>query len=318
MTAQQADMNMERTLPMPEALDVFPPAARTVARMLDLTLYADDGMYVAGGDLHYLSCGASGLNAILSALQLALCPRPGAILDFGSGAGRVTRWLRAAFPAAEIGCCDLRSADLDFCRERFGAHTWVSGVDIRALAAPRRYDLIWLGSVLTHLSADKSRELLGKMLSWTNAGGLVVASTSGRTAKAKQEREGPFIHAEGWPGIARQFAATGYGYSDYLDVDGYGLSMTKPSWSARLVETTAGARLVLLAEQAWDGLHDILAVQNDGSYAALSPAEAPDARHAEIAALKARVAALEGSTSWRITSPLRRIAGLWRGPATSG
>ena len=69
-----------------------------------------------------------------------------------------------------------------FCRDQFRAETWVSGTDIAALSAPRRYDLIWVGSVLTHLSAPQARELIDKVLGWLNVGGLLVMSTIGRKA----------------------------------------------------------------------------------------------------------------------------------------
>jgi hypothetical protein len=43
--------------------------------------------------------------------------------------------------------------------------------DIDALRAPTRYDLNWLGSVATHLSAENVERLLDVMLSWTITGG---------------------------------------------------------------------------------------------------------------------------------------------------
>lgn len=319
----------------PQALPASHDATRAAARRVDLALHPDDGMYEAGGDEHYLGCGASALDAILSALAVAGTPRPGAILDFGAGAGRVTRWLRAAFESAAIGACDLRASDLDFCRERFGADIWVSGTDIGALSAPRAYDLIWVGSVFTHLSARDGRALFARLMSWTAPGGVLVLSSIGRAALARQAAQGPFIHAAGWDRIERDFREGDFGYADYEGGAGYGLSLIRPSWWARTVEDAAGARLVLMAEQAWDGLHDVVAVQNRRDYAGTAPfAVEPSAaarivaardaeiaardaeaavRDAEIATLRARVAALEASTSWRITAPLRRVASLRKG-----
>jgi trans-aconitate methyltransferase len=92
------------------------------------------------------------------------------ILDFGCGAGRVTRWLCAAFPEAEISVTDLRETDLEFCAKNFRVTPWLSGTEIDALQAPDRYDLIWVGSVLTHLSAAKSLNLLNKLIGWTRQG----------------------------------------------------------------------------------------------------------------------------------------------------
>ena len=220
----------------------------------------------------------------------------------------MTRWLRARFPSAAIDCCDLRPADLDFCRERFGAETWVSGIDIAAMTAPHRYDLIWVGSVLTHLPERNCRALLETLLGWTRPGGLVVVSLLGRAAKTIQDRSSPYIHPEGWQAMQGEFAAGEFAYADYVGETGYGLSLAKPSWSARLLEGMAGVRLVLFAERAWDHSHDLLAVQRDDWFPALPPAR--DARALEIEALAARVAALEESSSWRLTAPLRSAAKL--------
>ena len=83
-------------------LNIVDPAAAYYDRV-NLELYSGDAMY-AGNDRHYLECGASALQVVLAALQLGRCRTPGNILDFGSGAGRVTRWLRAGFPSACIDC----------------------------------------------------------------------------------------------------------------------------------------------------------------------------------------------------------------------
>ena len=303
MTGDQQGASADvRRMVVPGDLASFPAATRPFVSGIETAVLADDGMY-EGDDKHYLACGASALNAIMAAQLLAERPVPDAVLDFGSGAGRVTRWLRACYPSARVDCCDLRPADLDFCRSRFGAETWVSGIDIAALAAPRRYDLIWVGSVLTHLPERNCRALLEKLLGWTRPGGLVVLSLLGRAAKETQERTSPYIHAEGWQAMKTEFAAGDFAYADYAGETGYGLSLAKPSWSARLLEGMQGVRLVLFAERAWDHSHDLVAVQNDGWFSALPPARDP--RKLEIDALKARVAALEGSTSWRLTAPLR-------------
>ena len=329
-----------RSAPQPTAkalqrfpgLEQLPPAVRPYAGALDLTLSADDGMYT-GDDPHYYECGASALNVILAAQALAQVTAPKAILDFGAGAGRVTRWLRAAFPAATINACDLRPQDLDFCRSRFHATTWISGVDIEALRAPGTYDLIWVGSVLTHLSAEKSRKLIDKLLSWTNPGGILVMSTIGRVARARRDNGGSdYIDPHVWEEIKNEYAAIGFGYADYLGQSGYGLSLTKLSWTAALVESLPTARLILLSEGVWDTLHDIVAIQNSPSLGhaeglaglAAQPTASHDKaateklaaelfrRESEIAALKTRLEALESSRSWQLTGPLRNLMKVFR------
>ena len=98
---------------------------------------------------HYFSFGASALNCVLYSLGLSGIEKPNRILDFGCGTGRVTRWLRAAFPEAILHACDIREEDLEFVRRSYRATTWVSGIDIDALEVLSLYDIIWVGSVFT-------------------------------------------------------------------------------------------------------------------------------------------------------------------------
>ena len=312
--------DLVRILEVRRAADGFPAAIKPLLRSVNVNLASDDGMYT-GDDAHYLACGASALNVVLSALQLADLPAPRSILDFGAGAGRVTRWVRAAFPDADIDTCDLRARDMEFCRRQFRARTWTSGTDIAALEAPGTYDLIWVGSVLTHLSAEHCGRLIDKLLGWTNSGGLLVMSTIGRSALSLRDHgDADYVHAEAWRAIKAQYAAFGFGYADYADQAGYGLSLTKLSWAGGLIENLRGARLVLLAEAAWDGLHDILAIQKLPA-AEFDTGQEPSAeqiardlvgRHRDLAGLNAHVTALESSTSWRITKPLRDAIRLFR------
>ena len=239
----------------------LPSQTRPFLDQLNLALDDDDAMY-AGNDRHYLSCGASALAVILSSLQLCGVAAPASMLDFGAGAGRVTRWLRAAFPDAAIDVCDLRISGINFCARSFRASSWVSGTDIASLRAPHQYDLIWLGSVVTHLSADDTRHLIDKVASWCRRGGLVVLSFHGRHALARQDSgTSPYIDNERWMVIQRDYLQHGFGYSDYPGYNGYGISVTKPSWMAAVVEQRQDLRIVSLSERAWDGHHDIVAIQ---------------------------------------------------------
>lgn len=240
---------------------VLPKGTEELLGKLTLDISRDDGMY-DGNSRHYLSCGASALNVILATLRLANVRDPIALLDFGAGAGRVTRWLRAAFPAAAIDACDLREQDCVFCRDRFNARTWTSGTEIASLHAPGTYDLIWLGSVITHLSSANAIALIDTILSWANPGGLIIASFHGRLALRRQNSgEFRYIHDMGWSEIKDSYEKVGYGYSDYAGQTGYGVSVTKPSWISGLLEHRAHARLVVLTESAWDNHHDVVGIQ---------------------------------------------------------
>jgi SAM-dependent methyltransferase len=239
----------------------FPAVAERAFVRVNRRLHPDDVFY-QGDDKHYLSVGASALKAIDSALQLAGIDGVTKILDFGCGAGRVTRWLCAAFPESEISVTDLRESDLEFCAKNFRVAPWQSGTDIDTLQAPDRYDLIWAGSVLTHLSAAKSLNLLNKLISWTRPGGLVVVSLHGRAVIDNRRRKlWDYLHDSGWRDIESDYQRLGYGYADYENQNGYGISLVALDWIVKRIMDMSRVRLVLLSERAWDNHQDMLALQ---------------------------------------------------------
>jgi SAM-dependent methyltransferase len=241
-------------------LNIVDPAAAYYDRV-NLELYSGDAMY-AGNDRHYLECGASALQVILAALQLACKTTPSSILDFGSGAGRVTRWLRARFPSACIDCTDIRLADLDFCHEQFGANIWPSGTDIQELRPPRAYDVIWAGSVLTHLPEANGRKLLLSLAHWLHPNGIAVFSSHGQYAISRQQ-SGEFTYIDDvlFQDARTGYLASGYGYSDYPGQLGYGISFIALAWFVELLSDCSELSLTLLSEQAWDAHHDVVAFQ---------------------------------------------------------
>lgn len=246
-------------LKVPDNLAVSIPV-RALVNRVNLRLSPSDAMY-KGNDRHYLSCGASAINAILSSLYIADTSSPSTVLDFGSGAGRVTRWLRAAFPSSKIEVCDIRGQDLEFCAEVFGAKTWASETNIDALSAPQSYDLVWAGSVITHLDAQKTQKLISKIVSWLNPGGLFVFSTHGRYAASKLRSGHYGVSKVGTETICSEYEDKFFGYADYPRQSGYGISITGMRWIQQFIESRNDCRLVLLSERAWDGHHDVVALQ---------------------------------------------------------
>ena len=66
---------------------------------------------------------------------------------------------------------------------------------------------------------------------------------------------------ERWRAIVEGYERTGYGFADHPRQAGYGISVSKPSWAAALVERMPEARLASYVERGWDDHHDVVAVQ---------------------------------------------------------
>jgi trans-aconitate methyltransferase len=211
---------------------------------------------------HYFGVGESALKIISAAIALADIPAPTRILDFGAGAGRVTRWLVAAFPDAEVHACDVRDVDMDFLRDTFGLKAWPISPDLDELAVAETYDLIWVGSVVTHLAVDGTRQLAETLLAALNPGGLLLLTFHGRHAVERRDAGiNEYIHDEAWQQIVRQYRGLGYGYADYREMPNYGISLNSTAWMAGFVATLPSARLALMAERVWDDHHDVAAIQ---------------------------------------------------------
>ena len=240
-----------------------PPADVSVPAGLSLELSATDQMF-EGNHRHYVSVGASAIAAIEKALAYAGAPAPLSILDFGCGAGRVARWLRLKHPRARIFVADMRENDVALCAERFDAVPWIipKGGDVAALHTDERFDLIWAGSVMTHLSEASTCALFARFVEWLNPGGVAVTSLLGPWGYAKMREGRTYGLVERAVLQALEgYERDGYGYADYPRQNGYGISVSTPAWAINLVEGTPSVTLINYAERGWDNHHDVLSVR---------------------------------------------------------
>ena len=116
------------------------------------------------------------------------------ILDLPWGHGRVLRHLKMAFPTARITACDLKRDGVDFCASQFDAiPVYARESPVENKPEPGRFDLIWVGSLLTHLDAPRWRDFLECFRRWLRPCGVWVFSTHGReTYRHLATRESPF------------------------------------------------------------------------------------------------------------------------------
>lgn len=242
----------------------MPVTESVIESRLDRRVMPGDHMHIEANSKHYFSVGASALHCI--ATTAALSRRNTdflEVLDFACGSGRVTRWLRAAFPSARVTASDLRADSLAWIAEHLGAEPWLSAEDIGTLQPPRSFDLIWCGSLITHLPEEAATSVLRAFGGWLSPGGLAVVSAHGRRV-LENRRAGRQRYVSDDALFARAEAACeagGFGYVDYPGRRGIGCSVCSPAWLARTIVGIKDVRLVALAEAVWDNHHDIVAFQ---------------------------------------------------------
>jgi SAM-dependent methyltransferase len=213
--------------------------------------------YRLGGAEFYFRAGHRAVRCIRLALLAARRDTVESILDFASGAGRVMRYLKAAFPDASLTACDVLAQQVEFCERAFGAAGVVSKDDPAELELDAPFDLIWCGSLLTHVDADRWPGFLKLFESALSPDGVVVFTTYGRYV-AHLLRTGENLlnlTEEQAKEVLRDYDATGFGFHA-TPTDGDCVA-SRPWVCARLDEIP-GLNLVIYLEASWMG-QDVIA-----------------------------------------------------------
>ena len=214
-----------------------------------------------GSDEHYFSVGLQALAIIDKARALVNKNEVGSLLDFGCGYGRVLRFLKAYFPETNITCSEVEPTYVEYCAETFDVENFVSNTDFTKLNRDKKYDIIWSGSVFTHLSASKFEELFQYFEQSLNAGGIMVFTTHGRFCMDNLKQHGYGLSRKGKNFVRLAYQFGGYGYHDYTFAKGYGISMMKAAWLMNFLDKKTNVCLIALYEKYWDNHQDVVIIQ---------------------------------------------------------
>ena len=221
---------------------------------------------------HYFSVGADALRIIVAALIAAGRPAPGRILDFPSGSGRVTRHLRAMFPGAEIGACDLYQEHIDFCAAQFGAVPLLSREDPGALDVGQ-WDVVFCGSLLTHLPLPLFTRVIDFIVRTLAPGGIAVVTLEGRHAVHIQDHKWRLIAQDRFEVARKGFLRDGFGFVDYRhdfrkalfsSQESYGVTLVTPARIMAMLQARDDLRIMGFAERAWDDHQDVVVFGKPG------------------------------------------------------
>jgi len=152
-----------------------------------------------------------------------------------------------------------------FCCEKLGATALEASENFRSLDYRRdlglEFDLIWSGSLLTHLDQQRFRDALDFFARSLAADGIAILTLHGRYSPYLQRHHWKYCPDERFEIAEKGFEASGFGYVDYEGADRYGVSLSRPSFTAATVEGIPGVRIVGYHERRWDGHQDVLVLR---------------------------------------------------------
>ena len=245
------------------------PLYDLTALPVDRTLDPRDGMVAKDDPEQYFDLGRRALELIHFSSELCDKPHYPDILDLPCGHGRVLRWLRAHYGYAKITACDLDRGGVDFCAKQFGAQPVYSQPDLRQLPFTAQFDLIWVGSLVTHLSEDRWLTTLDCLIRWTRECGVIVFSTQGRgyTSLLARGRDNVAENIDK-AALLAEFARTGFAYQKYFEKEhgDYGVAVTSPEWLMRVLQRHPNVILRAYLEEVW-GMQDVVILyKKDGHF----------------------------------------------------
>jgi SAM-dependent methyltransferase len=213
----------------------------------------------------YFAAGKSALRLVDGALTLLGRDRESirSILDFPSGHGRVLRFFRQAFPWAHLTASDIDEEGVRFCNETFDAVPHVSSKNIEGIEFARKFDLIWVGSLLTHVNHQDWYRFVNL---WTRSlapGGILLftyASTFVRYLAATDEfglEESMLRRA------VHDYDETGFGFAPYQPGGKYGQTFATEQWVNGVLARFPELRQVVHFERGWNTRQNVVAVTLD-------------------------------------------------------
>ncbi len=259
----------------------LPPTAGSVDRgSVPRAVHRDDEMLLeaietSGGDrragvLAYFLTGCQVAGLVRQLAERQRGPDGGAprLLDMGCGYGRLGRHLTAAAGVPptlihpdRVWVSDLLEGALRFQAECFGFHAFASTTDPASFEAPSDFDLIWVGSLFTHLREERFGAWLEVLFACLAPGGMLAFTVHDKALVPTGYRPGD----AGMLHLPSSETRT-------LNSDDYGTSWVSWEFVERLLELLPGPPYRRLRPRAVAGYQDMWVVKKDLEEGAIDPA----------------------------------------------
>ncbi|MBL4591454.1 MAG: class I SAM-dependent methyltransferase [Phycisphaerales bacterium] len=223
-------------------------------------LAPNDNMGASNLD-RYFTVGRDAMRVIGSAINRPGAQIPESVLDFACGWGRVARHLRASFPDAQMVCADVWKDAVDFTSKAFDAEPMQLSTDPNEYEITTKFDLIWCGSLITHLPEDRARRVIDMFANALNPNGVAVFTTHGRSVRHRKANNIYSYSVDDASTAIESFDNNKYGFAPYKGETNYGFSLTPMNWIVNEILQRPDMTQVQYSERAWDDHQDVVAIQ---------------------------------------------------------
>lgn len=213
----------------------------------------------------YMYAGSDAIDIIATSMILNSMTSAPSVLDLPCGFGRVTRHLRAFLPDSSIFVADLEAEGTRFCQQNLGVAALEASEDFDSFDLGRSFDLIWSGSLLTHFDRDRFIAALHFFARSLTPRGIAIVTLHGRHSLYVQHHLWHYLSDKLFAIVEKDFNVSGFGYVDYENQSGYGISVSAPSFVIGLIEQMPGVRILGYHERRWTDHQDVLVFARTGS-----------------------------------------------------
>ena len=219
----------------------------------DIFKFIGTGPYSHNPIREYLSDGWRTLSELMVVMDKLDQPltRVSSFLEFASGFGRFTRHLVKVLPG-RVACSDVMPGSMEFAREQFGVESFYSSFEPEQIEFPRRYEVVFVLSLLTHLPIEVWGRWLKALAGAVEPGGVLIFTVHNEDVLRDQ--------------LGVTFDETGYSFlpsseSPSLEASQYGTSLATKKVVEEQIRLALGKNPVLWETCAfWVG-HDAIAIR---------------------------------------------------------
>lgn len=240
-----------------------------------MKIHTDDDMYT-GSVEHYTAVGKQLAGHVAAAASQLKLSQP-KILELPCGYGRVTRHLVEMFPSAGILASDIIVPATEFVAQEFGVKAHPAQPPVHELTGidSNAFDIVVMGSLITHLSEANSKVLMKNFFRVLRPGGIAIVTITGVRARQAIDQHDPYgIGEAGRLHLIEQYDANRFGFVNYLPKnpfegktveyigDTYGVSLIPDHWMQEICRTN-GMDVSNTIIGGWDNHQDVYFMQKN-------------------------------------------------------